>query len=85
MSELKVTKGDLVDAVYKSTDIEKQVIQQVIVSSNIICRIALFSPYLQVENNIKLGKYDEKKCDSVFDGCIHGNHSECANSCQEGL
>ena len=28
MTEQKVTKGDLVDAVYKSTDIEKQVIQQ---------------------------------------------------------
>ena len=27
MSDLKVTKGDLVDAVYKSTDIEKQDIQ----------------------------------------------------------
>lgn len=30
MSELKVTKGDLVDAVYKSTDLEKQDIQAVI-------------------------------------------------------
>ena len=30
MSEKKVTKGDLVDAVYKSTDVEKQVIQKVV-------------------------------------------------------
>ncbi len=30
MSELKVTKGELVDAVYKSTDVEKQDIQKVI-------------------------------------------------------
>lgn len=30
MSENKITKGDLVDAVYKSTDLEKQVIQKVI-------------------------------------------------------
>jgi integration host factor subunit beta len=30
MSELKITKGDLVDAVYKSTDVEKQDIQKVI-------------------------------------------------------
>ncbi len=30
MSENKITKSDLVDAVYKSTDIEKQVIQKVI-------------------------------------------------------
>ena len=30
MSEIKVTKSDLIDAVYKSTDIEKQNIQKVI-------------------------------------------------------
>ncbi len=30
MSELKVTKGELIDAVYKSTDVEKQDIQKVI-------------------------------------------------------
>ncbi len=30
MSDLKVTKGELVDAVYKSTDVEKQDIQKVI-------------------------------------------------------
>lgn len=30
MSENKITKGDLVDAVYKSTNVEKQVIQKVI-------------------------------------------------------
>ena len=30
MSEAKVTKVDLIDAVYKSTDVEKQVIQKVI-------------------------------------------------------
>jgi len=30
MPETKVTKVDLVDAVYKSTDVEKQVIQKVI-------------------------------------------------------
>ena len=30
MSESKITKSELVDAVYKSTDVEKQVIQKVI-------------------------------------------------------
>ena len=30
MSDSKITKGDLVDAVYKSTDIEKQLIQKVV-------------------------------------------------------
>ena len=36
MAEQKVTKVDLVDAVYKSTDIEKQIIQQV-VDSFLLC------------------------------------------------
>ena len=41
ISEEKVTKGDLVDAVYKSTDIEKQVVQQVIDSFLLSTREAL--------------------------------------------
>jgi integration host factor subunit beta len=30
MAEANITKSDLIDAVYKSTDIEKQVIQKVV-------------------------------------------------------
>ena len=41
MSETKITKGDLVDAVYKSTDVEKQVIQEVIDNFLIQTREAL--------------------------------------------
>ena len=43
MSEKKVTKGDLVDAVYKSTDVEKIVIQKVVDSLLLHTREALES------------------------------------------
>ena len=41
MSEIKITKGDLVDAIYKSTDVEKQIIQKVIDSFLVQTREAL--------------------------------------------
>ena len=41
MSDSKITKSDLVDAVYKSTDIEKQIIQNVIDSFLLQTREAL--------------------------------------------
>lgn len=41
MSKSKITKGDLVDAVYKSTDVEKQLIQKVIDSFLVQTRLAL--------------------------------------------
>ena len=41
MSEAKVTKGDLIDAVYKSTDVEKQIIQKVVDSFLISTRESL--------------------------------------------
>ena len=30
MADLKVTKGDLIDEIYKSTDVEKQIIQKIV-------------------------------------------------------
>ncbi|MCR4947776.1 MAG: integration host factor subunit beta [Treponema sp.] len=41
MSVLKITKSDLVDAVYKSTDVEKQVIAEVVDSFLLQTRAAL--------------------------------------------
>jgi len=41
MADSKITKGDLIDAVYKSTDVEKQVIQQVVDSFLLHSREAL--------------------------------------------
>lgn len=41
MSVIKVTKSNLVDAVYKSTDVEKQVIQEVVDNFLIQTRLAL--------------------------------------------
>ena len=49
MSEIKVTKSDLIDAVYKSTDIEKQNIQKVIDSFLLHTR-----EYLENGNTIEL-------------------------------
>ena len=41
MNNLKVTKSDLIDGVYKSTDIEKKVIQEVVDSFLLHAREAL--------------------------------------------
>lgn len=41
MSELKITKNDLINSVYKSTDVEKQVVQQVVDSLLLHTREAL--------------------------------------------
>lgn len=41
MSEKKITKSDLVDSVFKSTDIEKQVIQEIVDSFLVQTRQAL--------------------------------------------
>ena len=49
MSEVKVTKSDLIDAVYKSTDIEKQDIQKVVDSFLLHTR-----EYLEKGNTIEL-------------------------------
>lgn len=41
MADLKVTKGDLIDEIYKSTDVEKQIIQKVVDSFLVHTREAL--------------------------------------------
>ena len=41
MADLKVTKGDLVDEIYQSTDVEKQIIQKVVDSFLVHTREAL--------------------------------------------
>ena len=41
MPEKKVTKNDLVDAVYKSTDVEKQIVQKVVDSFLTVTRESL--------------------------------------------
>lgn len=49
MAERKITKSDIVDAVYKSTDVEKKVIQEIVDSFLIHTR-----EFLETGSNIEL-------------------------------
>ena len=68
MSESKITKGDLVDAVYKSTDLEKQIIQKVIDSF-----------LLHTRESLETGATIELRGFGTFEARLRKGRSEARN------
>ncbi|MCR4631090.1 MAG: integration host factor subunit beta [Treponema sp.] len=68
MSESKITKGDLVDAVYKSTDVEKQIIQKVIDSF-----------LLHTRESLETGATIELRGFGTFEARLRKGRSEARN------
>ncbi|SFI69058.1 integration host factor subunit beta [Treponema bryantii] len=68
MSESKITKGDLVDAVYKSTDVEKQIIQKIIDSF-----------LLHTRESLETGATIELRGFGTFEARLRKGRSEARN------
>ena len=68
MSESKITKGDLVDAVYKSTDVEKQIIQKIIDSF-----------LLHTRESLETGDTIELRGFGTFEARLRKGRSEARN------
>ena len=68
MSESKITKGDLVDAVYKSTNVEKQIIQKVIDSF-----------LLHTRESLETGATIELRGFGTFEARLRKGRSEARN------